>query len=679
MGAPRRGRRERLQAALRRLPREARPGPQAQGAPQGRLRALPGDGRGPRGRVHRVAPARGAVAARRHARTTHGLPRDHPRRDRARRRGVPRHRPAPGGRAGGTPHPRPPLRLRGVAGPLEEGHAEAVGGPRPVGGLPDHRRARTRPHALQHGRLLGPRGHVRQGRPGVHRDTGRARRQAARDGQGLRRERRPDEGRRRHGRAGGARAGRARDGHGVRRTQRRGEAVPPRAVRAVHDVHAPAGGRPQAALLQPAHDAGRAAPVRERLHHLHAHRLDEPVGDGADGGAAAGAGAVRRGVRPRQAARLRQEGQERAGGARGDPPGGRHVPHAGGRLPRAVGRRAAPVRPGVEAHGRLADGRRDRAVAAGTPRHADRAGGRRVRGLRQGDHVPRLHAGVRRGRRRPRGRAGGPRGTPARAGPGRARRRRRHRGQGPHDPAARALHRGVAGEGAGGAGRREAEHVRLHHRHDPGPGVRLEEGHRAGAVVHGVRRRGAAGAALRAAGRLPLHRGDGGRPRRDRDGVRGPGRVAAALLRGQRRARPAPPRLRAPRRHRRARGQLHPDRQRRRRRRGRGARRQVRPVPPARRGPRVGAGGPAARRADGREGRGAAVGTLRRPGAGRRAGERVRGRREGGPLRPVRHDRSRRGVQGGGEDREPVQGHGPRHDRPRHRAAAADAAAHPRQ
>ena len=52
----------------------------------------------------------------------------------------------------------------------------------------------------------------------------------------------------------------------------------PAGRRAVHDLDAAAGGEPQAPLLGAAHDARRPAPLRERLHHLHAHRLDDPVG-----------------------------------------------------------------------------------------------------------------------------------------------------------------------------------------------------------------------------------------------------------------------------------------------------------------------------------------------------------------------------------------------------------------
>ena len=76
---------------------------------------------------------------------------------------------------------------------------------------------------------------------------------------------------------------------------------------------------------------------------------------------APGPRALRRLLRPGQAAGLRQQGQERPGGARGDPPVRRPVPHPGAGGPGwPVPRRAAPVRPGLEAHGVLADEGRHR-------------------------------------------------------------------------------------------------------------------------------------------------------------------------------------------------------------------------------------------------------------------------------------------------------------------------------
>ena len=93
-----------------------------------------------------------------------------------------------------------------------------------------------------------------------------------------------------HARRGGARArspdGSSRPSFRVGRVERK-PYVPP-AEPAVHDLDAAAGGQPQAALHGADDDAGRPAAVRERLHHLHAHRLDDAVGVGAHGGALAG-------------------------------------------------------------------------------------------------------------------------------------------------------------------------------------------------------------------------------------------------------------------------------------------------------------------------------------------------------------------------------------------------------
>ena len=108
-----------------------------------------------------------------------------------------------------------------------------------------------------------------------------------------------------------------------------------------------------------ARDARRAGPLRARAHHLHAHRLHRALRPGGASGAVADRPHVRRRVPARPAAVVPQQGQERAGGARGDPPGGR--PHAHRRRPaaRAQGqRRVPPLRPHLEAHGRVADGRR---------------------------------------------------------------------------------------------------------------------------------------------------------------------------------------------------------------------------------------------------------------------------------------------------------------------------------
>src|SRR5918995_1059608 len=102
------------------------------------------------------------------------------------------------------------------------------------------------------------------------------------------------------------------------------------------------------------------------------------------------------------------------------------------------------------------------------------------------------------------------------AGDGRRGRRSLHQ-------AAGALHRGDAGQGARGPRHRPPVDVRVDHPDHPGPRLRVQEGLRAGAIVAGVRRRSASGGALRVAGRLRVHRADGGPTRRDRAG---PGQAA---------------------------------------------------------------------------------------------------------------------------------------------------------
>ncbi len=161
VGAPRRRRRARLRAPLRRRPRQEEDGRAAQEAARRRRRAPARDGRGSRGRGNRLAPARGAEAE--GARTADGLPRDHPPRDRAGARGDARRRRATGGRAGVAADPRPALRLRGIARPLEEDHARPLCRPRPVGCHPPRRRARAGADGVPRRRVVGPGRYVRSG------------------------------------------------------------------------------------------------------------------------------------------------------------------------------------------------------------------------------------------------------------------------------------------------------------------------------------------------------------------------------------------------------------------------------------------------------------------------------------------------------------------------------------
>ena len=82
-------------------------------------------------------------------------------------------------------------------------------------------------------------------------------------------------------------------GSQLQRVQRRAQAVQALAVRPVPHHHAAAGGLPQAGLLGQAHDVGGAAAVRERLHHLYAHRLGDAVPDRDQRGPQAGRRALR--------------------------------------------------------------------------------------------------------------------------------------------------------------------------------------------------------------------------------------------------------------------------------------------------------------------------------------------------------------------------------------------------
>ena len=122
-------------------------------------------------------------------------------------------------------------------------------------------------------------------------------------------------------------ARRGAEGDGVPRPQRGAQAVPPAAGGSVHDLHLPAGGGPQAAHVGHGGHARGAVAVREGLHHLHAHRQHHPLAGGPERRARRHRAAIRGRLPAGLAAPLRQEGQERPGGARSDPAGRRPLPH----------------------------------------------------------------------------------------------------------------------------------------------------------------------------------------------------------------------------------------------------------------------------------------------------------------------------------------------------------------
>ena len=530
-----------------------------------------------------MAPARGAEPAGVHAGQAHGLPRDHAPGDPPRHREPARHRPPPRRRPGGPPAPRPHLRLR------------TAGQRRPAEGRPRrHRRpgAERRPPGSSSSASASG---WRSSRPATGTSTatfssavaagveaGRqftatlvqldGRRVATR--QGLR----PDAAS--SAAAASSCSTRPRAERARRRAARpptfaralgRAQALPAPPGRPVHHLDVPAGGRPQAPPVGVAWRCARrrastraatsptCGPTPRRCRRRRSPRPAREITE-------------RYGAQylPDAPRAVRQEGQERPGGPRGHPPGRRLVPVARGGGPRGQRQRRPGLRADLEAHDRLADDRRHRRDRHGPPRRAGPRRGRDAEFTTSGTII--THQGFRlayvestatrattptsrsaSSRRSPRA----TRSTSTRVEPAR-----------PRDPAAGPLHRGVARQAARGARRRSALDLRVDHQDDPGP--RATSGRRASAlvpVVHGVRRRQPARAALPRPGRLRLHRPHGGRPRRDRRRRRGAGPLAHRVLL---RRRPAADGragdglgLKAmvadrPRRHRRRRHQLHP-------------------------------------------------------------------------------------------------------------------------
>ena len=218
------------------------------------------------------------------------------------RREPARSRPRPRRRPGDPPHPRPALRLRGLAGAVEEGHAEAVGRPGAVGGHADHRAARARadgvrrraatgtsPRLLDAGCASATPQHV----PGARSSPSTAAAwppaaTSARTAQAARRRRACST---RAARAAWPRPCRAAT-CAVTSVESKPYTRKPYAPFMTSTLQQEAGRK----LRFSAERTMRARPaaVRERLHHLHAYRLDHAVGVGDQTPPAPGPRAVRR-------------------------------------------------------------------------------------------------------------------------------------------------------------------------------------------------------------------------------------------------------------------------------------------------------------------------------------------------------------------------------------------------
>ncbi len=259
--------------------------------------------------------------------------------------------------AAGLGLPRPPRarlsrRLQLVAGAVAQVARRPFGRPRAVGCTEAHLRPRGRDRAVQDRGILDHRGDAgdHQGR-GVPRPPGLDCRHHAQEA-------RPQE---RNVGDGDQGRHRGRRLQGRKRRQEAGQAKP---LSAVHHLDAADGCLPQARHVGQADDAGGAEALRgcrrrrreRRPHHLHAYRrrADRPRGRLADPRCDLGR------VRPQLHAirpRVEDQGQERPGGARGDPPD-RPEAHArqGETLPRP--RAGSPLRADLEAHHRQSDGAR---------------------------------------------------------------------------------------------------------------------------------------------------------------------------------------------------------------------------------------------------------------------------------------------------------------------------------
>ena len=299
------------------------------------------------------------------------LQRDHRTRDPRGVREPEEHRPEPGRCAADATDRRPSRRLHPQPAPLAQGPRRPVGRPRPVGRRAARCRAGARDHRVRRARVLDARGDPVDGGRGALRRRARPHRRGAAERRRCRNRRAPRDRAARH----------ASSRHEDRDAHPEAPTGAP-----VHDLHAAAGGEPQARLQPEADDVDRPAPVRGRRHarrprrpdHVHANRFDGHGRRGDGRGTRRHRVALRRPVHDAQGPRVQDEGEGRPGGARVDPPDElRTRPRLAGAVPQAGG--AAPVPAHLAARDRLADG------GQGARDDDGRPGGWAVRAARQRD------------------------------------------------------------------------------------------------------------------------------------------------------------------------------------------------------------------------------------------------------------------------------------------------------
>ena len=256
------------------------------------------------------------------------------------------------------------------------------------------------------------------------------------------------------------------------------------------------------------------------LHHVHADRLDDALRVRARRRPRAGRRALRRGLRPGEAAAVRPSGRERPGGARGD--------QAGRRRPsgRRRSSRASSTATSSRSTTSSGSGRSPRRWRTRAARRCRCGSARRARTARTSSSAPRARSSPSAASSPPTSPARTSRPTTTRSASSRSCRRpgghaRLARARRARDGSAGPLHGADARTRPRRARHRAAVDLRGDPLHDRRPRLRVQEGDGARAHLRRVLGREPARAPLRAARRLRLHRADGGRPRPHRSGRAG--------------------------------------------------------------------------------------------------------------------------------------------------------------